>query len=63
MRFYVEIEMDNDAFGDESEDENDYSHELARILRELAKKVGDGDGCGRIRDINGNTVGSFGVGD
>lgn len=36
--------------------------ETARILRYLARKIereGDVTKCGKIRDINGNTIGSW----
>jgi hypothetical protein len=52
MKITIKINTDNDAFGDGP-------RETARILRKLA------DGCplepGKIRDINGNTVGSVEV--
>ena len=50
-RFDLKIELENDAFRD--------SGELPRILREVASKVEDGEIRGRIRDVNGNTCGSW----
>ena len=36
----------------------DHTHcEVARILRELADKIDDGDCAPPVKDINGNTVG------
>lgn len=51
--FTLRIKTDNAAFGDEPH------YELARILAELASKVGEGATEGRIRDENGNHVGEF----
>jgi hypothetical protein len=54
MKFTLEIEMDNAAFGDPSE--------LSRVLRQCATDVADLDrDDGRLRDINGNTVGRWSV--
>ena len=53
--FQVTIQTDNDAFQDGNRE-----RELARILRELAKSIHTyGASEGKIRDINGNTIGSF----
>lgn len=49
----VEIKTDNAAFSDNS------NAELARILRELAKRIENGEQHGRLRDLNGNKVGQF----
>ncbi|MCA1841068.1 MAG: hypothetical protein LC723_12220 [Actinobacteria bacterium] len=57
MKFTLEITCDNAAF-----DENPFP-EVARILREAARKVDDGlVKIGQeqpLRDVNGNRVGSF----
>jgi len=53
--FTVEIDMDNAAFEDSP------TGELSRILRKLAKEIADGtetDTVIKLRDINGNTVGT-----
>ena len=56
MNFTLEINCDNAAFGSNA------SGELSRILKELSDRV---ESMGiieeevRIRDINGNSVGSF----
>ena len=53
--FRIEIQTDNAAF------DPDPGPELARILRELAARLDDGVDLAepiRLRDINGNTVGS-----
>jgi hypothetical protein len=53
--FSLTFETDNDAFTG-----GNRKHELARILRDLAKRiVTEGASEGRIRDINGNTIGTF----
>jgi hypothetical protein len=51
-RVTIAISTGNAAF------EGDYGYELARILRELADKFESGQEPLKIRDINGNTVGS-----
>ncbi len=54
--YRVQITVDNAAFGESREDRNS---ELARLLRELAQKLENGQGAGaQIRDINGQTVGA-----
>lgn len=57
MKATITIDMDNAAFDGRK------GRELARILRELASNVrgikGLGDGDFKLRDINGNTVGTF----
>lgn len=51
--FTLTIETDNAAFTD------DAAREVARILRQLAKKLEDGKDSGKVMDLNGNSVGSF----
>jgi len=61
MKFWLEIACDNAAF------EPDLEKEVARILREAAKKVADPKYAKwtvdpaelTLQDANGNTVGSF----
>ena len=36
--------------------------EVARLLRQVAEKVEDGDKTGRVHDLNGNLVGAFTLG-
>lgn len=56
MRFNLSsIDCDNAAFEEEP------ASELARCLRAVADAVADGDTSGSVRDINGNTVGSWAV--
>lgn len=55
MKAKIEIVMDNAAFNDEP------ATELARILRELAEEIENGQGSCQLRDINGNAVGTFTV--
>jgi hypothetical protein len=56
MELKVKIASDNAAFG---EDEYDRACELGRILRRLAEALRNGRTAGKLRDINGNVVGSF----
>jgi hypothetical protein len=51
--FKIEIETGNAAF------EDDRNMELARILRQIAERLENGEDAGRVLDINGNKVGSF----
>ncbi len=54
MEFKLEIDCDNAAFeGDALLDE------VTRILCVVAKHVHEGNLEGKVRDINGNRVGSF----
>ena len=58
MKFKCEINMDNAAF------ENIPEVVLSDMLKELAERIergGSGSLEGKIRDINGNTVGSFDI--
>lgn len=62
MKLTVIIEMDNAAFGDD--DSTARGFEAGRILGELRASVQDGidaGSSGKLRDINGNTVGSWKV--
>ena len=53
MKFRCEFDMDNAAF--ENPDE------AARLLRKIADRVTIQEDSGNIRDINGNTVGTWEV--
>ena len=55
MKATIHIEMDNAAF------EDDPGVELARILRETARKIEEGYWAGQCYDINGNQVGNFDI--
>jgi hypothetical protein len=56
MEFTLTMCVDNAAFVD------DLNGEIARILRETARKVGDdGRDGGTLVDVNGNNVGSFDI--
>lgn len=55
--FTLKIETDNAAFGDGNI--TDERYELARILREVAKRLESGEDSGAVRDVNGNKVGQF----
>ena len=52
--FKIEIETGNAAFEDDNR-----NYELARILRQIAERLENGENAGRVLDINGNKVGSF----
>lgn len=54
--FSLKFKTDNAVFQDGNK-----PYEIARILREIADKIEDGQTEGNIRDINGNTTGSFKV--
>lgn len=51
--FKLQIETDNAAFGDFR------AVEVARILRQLADNLSTSGDSGNLRDINGNTVGTW----
>lgn len=55
MKFHLLIECDNAAFAD------DCAGEVARVLRDAAARVADGQADDfepvRLRDVNGNRVG------
>lgn len=55
MKFTLEIDCDNAAFGDTDSERGD---EVARVLRDLARRVADGYLMVYLRDANGNTVGT-----
>lgn len=50
--FTLTLNTDNAAF-------EDYSAEVARILRTAADRIENGVGAGSLADANGNAVGSF----
>lgn len=53
MRFTLKIESDNAAMVDAPQ------AEVSRILEEVSRLVYEGASAGKVRDSNGNTVGSF----
>lgn len=53
--FTVTIDTDNAAFDSTSGKQR----EIARILKEIAGLVRAGEDSGKVRDANGNTVGSW----
>lgn len=55
MSFELTIQADNAAFDDEP------GREIARLLHHAAELVAEGWQSGPLVDINGNTVGRFGV--
>jgi hypothetical protein len=57
-QFRLQITTDNAAFG---EDDTDKAYEVARILEDVARRIReDLEFAHRLRDINGNRVGSCG---
>lgn len=56
MQFKLEIDCDNEAFSDDG-----LALELARCLSVVVKKLRAGDDEGKVRDINGNTVGHWAI--
>ncbi len=57
--FTLAIKTDNAAFGDD--DDSELGHELATILRDLARHLEEfaNLGSGTVQDSNGNTVGKY----
>lgn len=51
--FQLHFDTSNEAFSDSP------AREAARILRKVARRLESGETDGRIRDVNGNTVGRF----
>lgn len=52
--FKLSFKTGNDAFQDGNKE-----YEVSRILKELAEKVENGSDGGKIKDINGNTIGEW----
>jgi len=52
--FEIEFEMNNSAF------DSPYV-EIPRILNDITERVKAGSFDGKIRDVNGNTVGRYGI--
>ena len=63
--FTLSIKTDGAAFSDDSVGPDDCGREIgrrnevARILREVADRMDNGDDCGLTMDYNGNKVGRF----
>lgn len=53
--FRVLINIDSAAF------EDGRDAELARILRDIADRLTDGESGGNAKDVNGYVVGDFGI--
>lgn len=56
VKFFVNIDSDNDAFQD-----GNAAAELQRILRRIVQQLDVSDGGEVIKDVNGNTVGEWGL--
>ena len=54
--FRMEFETENEAFSD-----GNAAAEIWRILREIASRVASGYTSGKVRDTNGNSVGTWEV--
>lgn len=54
--FKIQFETINAAFSDHG-----MASECSAILDKIAARVRDGEFEGRIRDTNGNTIGSFSI--
>ena len=59
--FELKFETTNAAFTDPhgADDMGALQHETARILQQVAKRIVNGETAGKVRDENGNTVGSY----
>lgn len=55
MKFFVAIDCENEAFG---ENRHSCNREVASILRHIAASLTGMQG-GKVKDLNGNTVGSW----
>lgn len=60
MKFVLEIAMDNEAFEDPAELPRVVGG-VAETLSAIANLGGSGSNDGRVRDVNGNTVGVWSV--
>ena len=56
MKFTLEIQCDNDSFG---QDEISRNVEVSYILDNISRQVEDGKVFGTVKDTNGNTVGKY----
>jgi hypothetical protein len=54
LMFKLEFETDDDAFQNDN-----FSSEVERILKAVTERVKRGDTEGKIRDNNGNAIGTF----
>lgn len=60
--FRIEISTEGAAFKNQYTGENDdyeCGTELKRVMSKVAKDVMHGETSGKVRDVNGNTVGSW----
>jgi hypothetical protein len=58
QKLTLEINMDNDAYSG-----NSWKREVIRNLKEVIAQINEQDRTwGKIRDINGNTVGEWDIG-
>jgi hypothetical protein len=59
MTCKISIKTDNAAFGDT---DSVRAEEVARLLREIAEDLDNGEVCGPVIDLNGNKVGTWDLG-
>jgi hypothetical protein len=59
MTCKVIINTANAAFGDS---DSSRAEEVARLLREIAEDLDNGEVCGPVIDLNGNKVGTWDLG-
>lgn len=57
MKFIITINCDNAAF----ENREERTEELQRILKEISKRLPE-ERSGKVFDINGNKIGTWGFG-
>ena len=57
MKLRLEIECENDAL--RNDDGSIDLNELSYMLTEFQNRVTDGETDGKLRDVNGNTVGAW----
>lgn len=64
MKFTMSFDCDNAAFGDEEGAESrERLAEIERILQHLARRISRSHTSGPVVDENGNTVGSYRLGE
>lgn len=54
MKMSMRIDSDNAAF-----EEDSGAVEVARLVRQIADRIDQGEREGKLLDLNGNTVGEF----
>jgi hypothetical protein len=57
VRLSMSFDIDNDAFYDDDGELIDNA--ISPVIHDVARKVHDGQTGGRLRDVNGNTIGKW----